>query len=102
MSYSRTRSPAKTALLLGGERQAATEFSFFLALPTMFAATAFDLDKNWHALSLEGVHLIAVGFVTAFASAALVVRWLVAYVARHEFEPFAWYRIVVGLVSLWC
>jgi len=88
------------ALLLGVERPAATEFSFFLAIPTMVAATGFDLYKNWQALSLEGAQLIVVGFVTAFFSAVLVVRWLVTYVARHGFEPFAWYRIVVGLVSL--
>ena len=85
------------ALLLGVERKAATEFSFFLAIPTMMAATAYDLYKNRGTLSVYEFEVILVGFVTAFVSALLVVRWLVSWVARHGFEPFAWYRIVVGL-----
>ena len=88
------------ALLLGVERKAATEFSFFLAIPTMFAATAYDLYKNRGTLSISDVELILAGFVTAFLSALIVVRWLVGWVARHGFQPFAWYRIVVGLGML--
>jgi len=85
------------ALVLGVERKAATEFSFFLAIPTMVAATAYDLYKNRGLVSSHDTELIVVGFIAAFVSALLVVRWLVGWVARHSFHPFAWYRIVVGL-----
>lgn len=88
------------ALMLGVERKAATEFSFFLAIPTMFAATAYDLYKNRGLLSGTDVELIVVGFVMAFLSAVLVVRWLVGWVAHHGFAPFAWYRIVIGVGML--
>jgi undecaprenyl-diphosphatase len=85
-------------LLLGLDRRAATEFSFFLAVPTMLAASVYDLYKNWDLLSADSFLVIAVGFVAAFLSALLVVRWLIGFVSRHGFGPFAWYRIVVGLV----
>jgi undecaprenyl-diphosphatase len=88
------------SLWLGVERKTATEFSFFLAIPTMLAATAFELYGSWNTLTLEGLHLIAVGFVTAFISALLVVRWLMGYVARHGFAPFAYYRIALGALML--
>lgn len=89
------------SLLLGADRKAATEFSFFLAIPTMFAATVFDLYDNRHFLSLDNLQLIAVGFIAAFVSALLIVRWVVAYVARHGFTPFAIYRIILGSVMLY-
>ncbi len=89
------------ALLLGADRKAAAEFSFFLAIPTMFAATAFDLYKNREFLSFDNMELIAVGFITAFISALIVVRWLVAYVSKHGFTPFAIYRIILGSVMLY-
>jgi undecaprenyl-diphosphatase len=88
------------ALLLGVERKAATEFSFFLAIPTMIAATAYDVYKSRATLSRDDLELILAGFITAFLSAVLVVRWLVCWVARHGFQPFAWYRIVVGVGML--
>jgi len=88
------------ALLMGVERKTAAEFSFFLAIPTMLGATAYDLYKNWSQLSLDGGALIALGFVAAFVAAALVVRAVVAFVGRHGFAPFAWYRIVLGSVML--
>ena len=83
-------------LLLGMDRRTATEFSFFLAVPTMLAASAYDLYKNWAELSGSGLAVIAVGFIAAFLSALVVVRTLIGFVSRHGFAPFAWYRIAVG------
>jgi undecaprenyl-diphosphatase len=88
------------ALMFGIERKAATEFSFFLAIPTMFAATAYDLFKNRDALNGHDALTIGIGFVTAFFSALVVVRWFVAFISRHGFGPFAWYRIVLGGAAL--
>jgi undecaprenyl-diphosphatase len=85
---------------LGLTRQAATEFSFFLAIPVMVAATAFDLSRSAPALSAGDVPVFAVGFVVAFLSALVVVRAFVAYVARSSFVAFAWYRIAFGLLFL--
>ena len=84
------------ALLMGVDRRAAAEFSFFLAVPTMAGATAYDLYKNWSVMSLDSGLLILVGFVTAFIAAALVVRTLVDFVGRYGFAPFGWYRIAIG------
>jgi undecaprenyl-diphosphatase len=88
------------ALLLRVDRKTATEFSFFLAIPTMLAATVYDLWKNRGTLNSEGLELIAIGFVVAFVSALLVVKWFIGYVSHRNFEPFAWYRIGVGAVML--
>lgn len=88
------------AMLLGVERRAAAEFSFFLAIPTMLAAASYDLYKNRELLSADGALMIAVGFAVAFVSAALVVRALLAYLQRHTFTPFGWYRIALGLVMI--
>ena len=66
----------------------------------MFAATGFDLFKNWHELHASDLSLFAFGFVTAFFSALLVVRGLLRYVAHHDFRAFAWYRIVFGIIVL--
>ncbi len=88
------------AVLMGVNRRAATEFSFHLAVPTMAAATAYDLYKNWAALDLSAGAVIAVGFLTAFLAAMLVVRSVVGFVARHGFVPFAWYRIAIGSTML--
>jgi undecaprenyl-diphosphatase len=92
------------ALMLRVDRPAATEFSFFLAIPTMLGAAVYDLYKNRAILSLDGALMIAVGFVVAFVAALFVVRRLVAFVGEHGFAVFAWYRIVVGaiaLIALW-
>jgi undecaprenyl-diphosphatase len=89
------------ALLLGVTREAATEFSFFLAIPTMAGATVLDLWKARHDLADAGWGLIAIGFVVAFFAAMGVVRGLVGFVSRHGFAPFAWYRIVAGLGILY-
>src|SRR5438067_413228 len=93
------------ATIMGGQmlrvdRPAATQFSFFLAIPTMFGATVYDLYKNRAILSTDGAVLIAVGFVVAFIAAMFVVRRLVEFVSRHGFGVFAWYRIVVGAIAL--
>lgn len=91
-------------MLFGLSRTAATEFSFFLAIPTLFAATGYELVKNRHLLGSADLPAFAVGFVAAFLSAFACVRWLIRYVSRHDFVPFAWYRIGFGvaiLVTAW-
>lgn len=93
------------ATILGGmvfglNRQTATEFSFFLAIPIMFAATGYDLLKSWQLLTMADLPLFTVGFITAFLSALLVIRVLIKYVANHDFTAFAWYRIVFGVAVL--
>ncbi len=87
-------------LIVGLSRQAATEFSFFLAIPTMFAATSYDLYKNWGLLNSGDLAVFAIGFVAAFVSAFAAVKTLLHYVAHHTFTAFAYYRIVFGLVVL--
>jgi len=85
-------------MLFGLSRPAATEFSFFLAIPTLLAACAYELMRNRGLLSTQDVQGLAIGFVAAFISAFLCVRWLIRYVSRHDFVPFAWYRIAFGLL----
>ena len=87
-------------LLFGLSRKAATEFSFFLAIPTLFAASGYELYKERALLSFNDWGMWAVGFVAAFVSAFLCVRWLLRYISHHDFTPFAWYRIAFGLVVL--
>ena len=87
-------------ILFGVSRSAATEFSFFLAIPIMFAATAFELLSNRNLLSWQDTDLFAVGFITAFISALLVIKLFIRYVAKHNFTGFAWYRIVFGFIVL--
>ena len=87
-------------MLFGLSRVAATEFSFFLAIPTLFAATAYSLWKDSTLLSMQALPAFGVGFVAAFISAFACVRWLIRDVAHHDFVPFAWYRIAFGAVIL--
>jgi undecaprenyl-diphosphatase len=87
-------------LWVGLSRRAATEFSFFLAIPTMFAATAYDLYKHGDLLVASDLGPFAVGFLAAFASAFIAVRALLRYIERHDFTVFAWYRIIFGLLIL--
>jgi undecaprenyl-diphosphatase len=87
-------------MLFGLSRKAATEFSFFLAVPTLIAAGAYDLLKHRALFSAEHLAPLVVGMVVSFVSAFVVIRWLVRYVATHDFRPFAWYRIVFGVVVL--
>ncbi len=83
-------------LFIGLDRKVAAEFSFFLAVPTMFAATFYDIFKHRDMLQMTDAPMFAVGFVTAFISALLAVRTLVRFVANHSYEIFAWYRIAFG------
>ncbi|MDD5175877.1 MAG: undecaprenyl-diphosphate phosphatase [Sterolibacterium sp.] len=87
-------------LFFGLSRQVATEFSFFLAIPTMTAATCYQLYRERGLFSVDDFGMFAVGFSAAFVSAFFCVRWLLRYVSQHDFVPFAWYRIAFGLVVL--
>jgi undecaprenyl-diphosphatase len=87
-------------MLFGLSRRAATEFSFFLAVPTLVAAGLYDLWKSRSLLSAHDLGLFALGAAAAFVSAFVVIRWLIRYVASHDFRPFAWYRIVFGVLVL--
>lgn len=87
-------------MLFGLSRRAATEFSFFLAVPTLIAAGAYDSWKNRRLFSADDIGMWAVGLVVSFVSAFLVIRWLIRYVATHDFRWFAWYRIAFGIVVL--
>jgi len=84
-------------MLLGIDRRAATEFSFFLAIPIMVGASGLKLVKHYDEIDGDRLGLIAVGFVVSFVVALAVVHWLIRYVSRRDFVPFAWYRIVAGL-----
>jgi undecaprenyl-diphosphatase len=97
---SRSGATIMGGLVLGLDRKVAVEFSFFLAIPTMFAATGYDLLKNLHALSAADIPLFLVGFITAFFSALVVVRAFLGYVSKHDFSWFAYYRIIFGLIVL--
>ncbi len=97
---SRSGATIMGGLGLGLSRVAATEFSFFLAIPTMFAATFYDLFKSLDHLSAADAPVFAVGFIVSFVSALVVIRWLLAFVSRNSFRPFAWYRIVFGVILL--
>ncbi|MBV8030846.1 MAG: undecaprenyl-diphosphate phosphatase [Betaproteobacteria bacterium] len=87
-------------MLFGLSRKAATEFSFFLAVPTLVAAGGYDFLKHRSLFSASDAPLFVVGMISAFVSAFIVVRWLIRYVATHDFKPFAWYRIAFGIVIL--
>jgi undecaprenyl-diphosphatase len=88
------------ALLMGADRRSAAEFSFFLAMPTLGGAFAYDLYKNRDNLTFDEAGLIALGFVAAFISAVVVVRYFLEYVSRSGFGVFAWWRIIVGAAGL--
>ncbi len=98
---SRSGATIMGGLLCGLSRTAATEFSFFLAMPTMFAATIYDLYKSRDLLHAGDIPVFAVGFITAFITAVIVVKLFLAYVSKHNFTVFAWYRIVFGTLVLW-
>ena len=87
-------------MLLGLSRKAATDFSFFLAIPTLIGAGVYSLYKERALLSVADVPMFAVGLVFSFISAWLCVRWLLRYISTHDFIPFAWYRIAFGIVVL--
>jgi undecaprenyl-diphosphatase len=97
---SRSGSTIIGGMLFGLSRNAATEFSFFLAIPTLLAATVYSVLKARHELSLADLPLFGIGGLAAFVSAFLCVRWLLRYISTHDFTIFAWYRIVFGVVVL--
>jgi len=97
---SRSGATIMGARSMGVSRETAAEYSFFLAIPTMLGATALTLWKARHELSGAHLNAIAIGFVVSFGVAIVVVRWFMAVVSRHGFQPFAWYRIIAGIVAL--
>jgi undecaprenyl-diphosphatase len=97
---SRSGATIAGALTLGLDKRAAAEFSFFLAIPTMVAASTYDIIKSGAAIDWSFGEIIAIGFVVSFISGWIVVKAMVDFVARHGFAPFAWWRIVVGVIGL--
>jgi undecaprenyl-diphosphatase len=97
---SRSGATIAGALLLGTDKRSAAEYSFFLAMPTMAGAFAFDLYQNLDTIDAGGGLIIAIGFVVAFISALVVVRGFLGFVGRYGFAPFAWWRIAVGTGGL--
>ena len=97
---SRAASTIMGGILCGLDRKTATEFSFFLAIPIIFAASFYDLIMNFHVLDKDDFLVFLVGFVTAYISALLVIRIFIKYVAHNNFIGFGWYRIIIGLITL--
>jgi undecaprenyl-diphosphatase len=97
---SRSGATIMGALVLGFSRKAATEFSFYLAIPTLIGAGVYSVWKDRALLTLEDLPIFAVGTVVAFFSALACIRWLIRFVSTHTFVPFAWYRIVFGAIVL--
>lgn len=87
-------------LLLKLDRKTATEFSFFLSIPTIFAASIFDFYKNYNSFDNDKIYIIIIGFIAAFLSSLVVIRWFINFVSNHSFKVFAYYRIVLGLFLL--
>lgn len=97
---SRSGSTIVGSLLFGTDKRSATEFTFFLAMPTMAGAFVFDLYENRHLITFDAGALIAIGFAAAFVSAVFVVRHLLDYVSRHGFRLFVWWRVIVGAAGI--
>jgi undecaprenyl-diphosphatase len=97
---SRAAATIMGGMVFGLDRKTATEFSFFLAIPTMLAATVYELLKSWGGLTAADLPIFAIGLVVAFVSALVAVRGFIHFISRHDFRPFAWYRIIVGLILL--
>ena len=97
---SRSGATIVSAMLLGADKRAAAEFSFFLAIPTMVGAFVYDSYKNRAELTTDHLGIIAIGFVVSFVTAIVVVKSFLSYVTRHGFTLFAWWRIIVGTLGL--
>src|SRR4030065_478736 len=97
---SRSGATIMGAMCFGLDRKAATEFSFFLAIPTMFAAVSYDLLKTFHSLSINDLPVFAVGFIVSFFSALIVIKAFLGFVVNHTFDSFAVYRIIFGTAVL--
>ena len=98
---SRAASTIMGGVISGLDRKTATEFSFYLAIPIIFAASIFDLTINWDILSIEDLPIFITGFIAAFLSARIVIKIFIKYVANNTFVAFGWYRIIVGIVTLY-
>jgi undecaprenyl-diphosphatase len=97
---SRSGATIVSAMLFGADKRSAAEFSFFLAIPTMAGAFAYDLFKNYKVMTTDNLIVVAVGFITAFVAALFVVRSLLDYVSNRGFTLFAWWRVIVGTLGL--
>ncbi len=97
---SRSGSTIVGAMLLGCEKKIAAEFSFFLAVPTMFAAVGYDLYKSWRFLHSEHLPILAVGFVVSFLVAIIAIKFFIALLNRFSLKPFGYYRIIIGILIL--
>ena len=97
---SRSGASIVAAMLLGADKRAAAEFSFFLAIPTMVGAFAYDFYKNRAEMTTDHLGIIAIGFVVSFITAIIVVKTFLNYVTRHGFTLFAWWRVIVGTLGL--
>jgi len=98
--FSRSAATILGGLTVGLDRRSAVEFSFFLAIPTMFAATIYNLAKNWSHLESGDLAWLSLSFMISFLVAGASIRWLLLYVSNHSFRVFAWYRLIVGIVVL--
>jgi undecaprenyl-diphosphatase len=97
---SRSGATIVSAMLFGADKRSAAEFSFFLAMPTMAGAFAYDLYKNQGQMSSHNITLVAIGFVCSFVAGFFVVKTFLNYVSRHGFSLFAWWRVIVGCIGL--
>ena len=97
---SRSGATIVSAMLLGADKRAAAEFSFFLAIPTMVGAFVYDLYKNRADMTAGHAGIVAIGFVVSFVTAIIVVKTFLSYVTRHGFTLFAWWRVIVGTLGL--
>jgi undecaprenyl-diphosphatase len=97
---SRSGASIVAAMLLGADKHAAAEFSFFLAIPTMVGAFAYDFYKNRADMTTDHLGVVAIGFVVSFVTALIVVKTFLSYVTRHGFMVFAWWRVIVGTLGL--
>ena len=98
---SRAASTIMGGLIVGLDRKTAAEFSFFLAIPIIVAASFFDLFKNIDLLNSSDIPVFAIGFITSFISALIVIKIFISFISRHNFVIFGWYRILVGLITLY-
>jgi undecaprenyl-diphosphatase len=97
---SRSGASIVAAMLLGADKRAAAEFSFFLAIPTMIGAFAYDFYKNRADMTIDHLGIVAIGFVVSFITAIIVVKTFLNYVTRHGFTLFAWWRVIIGTFGL--
>jgi undecaprenyl-diphosphatase len=98
---SRAASTIMGGLIVGLDRKTAAEFSFYLAIPIIVAASFFDLFKNIDLLNSSDIPIFAIGFITSFMSALIVIKIFISFISRHNFVIFGWYRILVGLITLY-